>query len=241
MSKAKLKRVFILPAAMAAVLLCTAALTCCSDNDVSTAPALKIEKSDISLAYEGYEPLEGKDMGSFVMPREIKPISFERLYRFTINKQTEELYDNKALGEKVFSRFFGEGFDESACRFSEYEGEKRYEYFYGDELCASFYCGEVMLCSPDMGTELLPSDDGYEPKKLSLSSDIERELALADGSFTLGEVTQSTSDKLYELIGDIFKAIPHDHCMSDAQSNFSSDYLNSTKLCWRKAKRIGVI
>ena len=90
---------------------------------------------------------------------------------------------------------------------------------------------------PELVEKLSSCLDDLNESREQLGAKIQ-EFMLNNGYSSFDSVTPDMHSITNRII---VKATPHNHCASDAQSDFSSDCLNSTPPCWRKARRIWVI
>ena len=176
-------------------------MTSCYSNDSQSIKAKQIEKDPVKNAYNNYTELLSMESDAFSMPEYIETIDFDEIYRFSINRKIDDIYDNESQGNTVFKAFFGAEFDEKECKFIDNNGDKIYSYLVGDEIKGSFYNGEIVLYSLDIG-ELLQDNDNttiYDIKKEG-----DKILNLAGGDFTVNSVINSATSELINIIGDTF-------------------------------------
>ena len=93
-----------------AVLMLTA---CAEDTDSYKNDSIEVEPKDISVLYEGYQELEGKDFGLFRMPEHIEPQSFEKAYKFKASVKYGSK-DNLEQAKKISKAFFGDQYEENS-------------------------------------------------------------------------------------------------------------------------------
>ena len=136
----------VLPIAIAALLIFTSCLE--NDTDTYKDESLGAEQKEISMLYEGYEELQGKDFGIIKLPTSIVPQDTSSVYSFSARIHSRDASEkNQEYAQKLFRSFFGDEYASSNCRFDELNYYCKY--YDGDNELGRYADGMINLVKKD--------------------------------------------------------------------------------------------
>lgn len=173
---------------LTAIMITMSVLCGCSQNNngnaIETEDGVKVP---IAQIYDGFEELQGKDLGVIKLPDKIDKPQYEKLYRFPDRRGGADIPNEKETTLAVLKSCFGESFNESGLTESEnWDGSKSYLYSASEDVSAVIVHGfPTAINKSEVGDMLSIGGallNAYAP------SDTDKTVELKNGSCTVGEL-----------------------------------------------------
>ena len=160
-----------------------------------------VDKTDTAHIYDGYEELQGKDVGNIVMPEKIEPQQPDGIYSFKL--ETKKDINAEADFKRLLKAFLGDSFDEKNIN-CDIEDLLRYSSLDKDD--GAYSNGDTKgVVNLTLGTEY-ENATIFSSEQTAVYDAQERDaiIELKEGSCTVGELCDTASAFLKENITNVY-------------------------------------
>lgn len=174
------------------------------DRNPNTHNAESAPQTNTNRAYNEYEALQGKDMGTIVMPDEIAPIELSELYSIKLERRTDinDEEESRRLFKVLFKDSYNEKnvtsnkdvFENITYTYSDSNGDGA-TYISGIGLANSYYGSD----GEDLIIDYSNPPDVYDPIK-----EKDKTMPLRDGNSTVGELCDSVSRFINDNLSSLY-------------------------------------